>query len=244
MAISPHLAHLSPQQRLIVALDVPTAADALTLVTTLTPAGLAVVKVGMSLFYKAGLPLVVELQAQGLTVFVDLKLHDIPSTVARTTAVLLEGGVRWLNVHTLGGQSMMQETMATVAKLGLQAEATVLGVTLLTSHTAETLPNELGIDRPLEPMVAHLAQQAKLAGLSGVVCSAKEAGAIAQQQGAHFLRVCPGIRLPEDAVGDQARVLTPQRALEAGATHLVVGRPIYGASSPLKAYQALLAHFI
>jgi orotidine-5'-phosphate decarboxylase len=239
MAIAPAL--LTPQQRLIVALDVPTAQEALALVATLQPAGLAVVKVGMSLFYQAGLPLINELHAQGLTVFVDLKLHDIPSTVARTATVLLEGGVRWFNVHTLGGADMMTATMAAVTASGLQAETTVLGVTLLTSHTPDSLPNTLGVPCQLPPMVTHLAQQAHQAGLNGVVCSPHEAQAIAQAHGEAFLRVCPGIRLPTDELGDQSRVLTPALALQAGATHLVVGRPVYHAPNPLVAYQTLLA---
>jgi orotidine-5'-phosphate decarboxylase len=236
---------IPPAQRLIVALDVRGRNEALGLVERLRPYGLAHVKVGMSLFYEAGMGLVEELREQGLSVFVDLKLHDIPETVARTVDVLVKGGANFLNVHTLGGLEMMKRA-AEQAKYSSDAMGiepiTLIGVTMLTSHRSETLKAELHISTPLSEQVLHLAQLAKNAGLDGVVCSAQEAHPLKEALGSEFLKVTPGIR-PSSYTehDDQHRIVTPALAIQQGATHLVVGRPIYGAKHPEEAFSQILA---
>jgi orotidine-5'-phosphate decarboxylase len=220
--------------RLILALDVPGKTAALDIVRRLQPLGLNHVKVGMSLFYEAGIGLVEELRHLGLDVFVDLKLHDIPATVARTVDVLVRGGASFLNVHALGGQDMMRRAAEQARLSAEQAglpQPTVIAVTLLTSHSPETLKNDLHIHTPLEDHVVHLARMAQVCGLQGVVCSALEAQRLHTELGPDFLKVTPGIRPAfYTTQDDQHRVLTPAKALGQGATHLVIGRPVYGAS--------------
>jgi orotidine-5'-phosphate decarboxylase len=231
--------------QLIVALDVRGKQDALALVERLKPAGLKHVKVGMSLFYEAGICLIEELKAQDLDVFVDLKLHDIPNTVARTVDVLIQGGASFLNVHCLGGFHMMQRASEQAQKsseaLGIPP-VHVIGVTILTSHQPQALAVDLQTPVPLKDMVLHLAKQAHQAGLDGVVCSPEEASLLKGALGEDFLKVTPGIR-PEGygKADDQARILTPKQALTQGATHLVVGRPIYESPEPEVVFQSILA---
>jgi orotidine-5'-phosphate decarboxylase len=227
-----------------VALDTPTAKEAMALVEALLPLGVAHYKVGMSLFYEAGIPLLDELKAKGCHVFVDLKLHDIPNTVARTTAVLVSAGVSFLNVHTLGGTNMMQAAKVAAeeaaAKTG-QTAPTLLGVTILTSHSEDTLQKELGIQNSLPEMVTHLAALANKSGLSGVVCSPQEAALLRANHGSNFVLVTPGIRpLSHSTKDDQSRIATPASALQNGATFLVIGRPIIAATDPVKATEAIL----
>ena len=230
--------------QLIVALDVRGKKEALTLVERLKTVGLRHVKVGMSLFYEVGIGLIEELKAQDLEVFVDLKLHDIPNTVARTVDVLIQGGASFLNVHCLGGLEMMQRASEQAHKsserLGL-ATAKVIGVTILTSHHVEQMPVDLQTALPLKDMVLHLATQAQRAGLDGVVCSPEEASLLKDALGEAFLKVTPGIRpLGYGKADDQARILTPKEALTQGATHLVVGRPIYESPEPEVVFQSIL----
>ena len=220
--------------QLIVALDVRGKKEALTLVERLKTVGLRHVKVGMSLFYEVGIGLIEELKAQDLEVFVDLKLHDIPNTVARTVDVLIQGGASFLNVHCLGGLEMMQRASEQAHKsserLGL-ATAKVIGVTILTSHHVEQMPVDLQTALPLKDMVLHL----------GVVCSPEEASLLKDALGEAFLKVTPGIRpLGYGKADDQARILTPKEALTQGATHLVVGRPIYESPEPEVVFQSIL----
>ncbi len=231
--------------QLIVALDLRGKQDALTLVQRLKPVGLKHVKVGMSLFYEAGIGLIETLKAEGLDVFVDLKLHDIPNTVARTVDVLIQGGASFLNVHCLGGFDMMQRASEQAQKssdtLGIDP-VNVIGVTILTSHHPDALSQDLKTSLPLKDMVLHLAKQAQNAGLHGVVCSPEEASVLRDVLGDAFLKVTPGIR-PESygKADDQARILTPKQALTQGATHLVVGRPIYESPEPEVVFQSILA---
>jgi orotidine-5'-phosphate decarboxylase len=235
---------MNPSQ-LIVALDVRGKQDALNLVERLKPVGLKHVKVGMSLFYEEGIGLIETLKAQGLEVFVDLKLHDIPHTVARTVDVLIQGGATFLNVHCLGGLEMMQRASEQAQKsrdaLGIPA-VHVIGVTILTSHQSQAFGVDLQTQAPIKQWVLHLAKQAKQAGLCGVVCSPEEASLLKDALGEDFLKVTPGIR-PHGygKVDDQARILTPQAALTQGATHLVVGRPIYESPEPEVVFQSILA---
>ena len=228
---------------IFIALDM-SESKALTLVKQLLPLGLTHYKVGMSLFYEAGLPFINTLQALGATVFVDLKLHDIPSTVARTTRTLVRHGVGFLNVHTLGGAHMMEAAVEAARDEAQQQRfdtPTVIGVTLLTSHTQATITRELRIPHQLEHQVDHLAALAKQAGLDGVVCSAWEAERVRECCGSEFLRVTPGIRVVGDETGDQSRIATPSKAFALGATHLVIGRSVYDSIDPVKTAQSLLA---
>lgn len=233
--------------KLVVALDVPTAAEAENLVAQLASVHPQLgFKVGMELFYGEGLSFVQKLQSQVVTpIFVDVKLHDIPNTVERTAAQLVRHGVRWFNLHTTGSKAMMLAALegATRALPGGEStdNLTILGVTLLTSLNQAVVAEELRMRGTMEAIVTQLAQQAQQTGLHGVVCSAKEAGLIQAACGEDFARITPGIRLLDDAVGDQQRVLTPQAALEKGATTLVVGRPITQATDPIAAAQAFMA---
>ena len=197
-------------------------------------------KVGMQLYYRAGMAFVQQLQQDlNADVFVDLKLHDIPNTVQQAARTIASQGAAFFNVHAQGGKTMMMAARqggdqgATDA--GASSPPVILAVTLLTSLNEAVLHNELAVTRytPLD-YVVHLARLAQDSGLDGVVCSAHEAQAVLQACGPDFLRVTPGIRLPEDDAGDQSRVLTPQAALDAGATHLVIGRSITG-KLPLEA---------
>ncbi len=233
----------SVAQRLFVALDYPDAKSALALAEKLSPLGVGF-KVGMQLFYAEGLRVVEPLQANGQTVFVDLKLHDIPNTVAGAVDSLVRQGVSFLNVHAQGGPEMMRAAAESARKA---AEATgqpvpkLIAVTLLTSLAEEQLRKFLLVgDVSLEEYVQHLALQAKQCGLDGVVCSAREAAAIRQLCGPDFLLVTPGIRLADADVQDQSRVITPGHALQNGADYLVVGRPITGAADPVAATQRIL----
>jgi orotidine-5'-phosphate decarboxylase len=230
----------SPLDVVMIALDRDTVAENLALVKLLEPTGVRFFKVGMSLYYQAGLPLVKELKAQGCRVFLDLKLHDIPNTVGRTTRTLLEAGVDLLNVHALGGMAMLQA--ATAAKGDRHPDTALLGVTILTSHGQGVLNDELRILHPVADQVVHLARLTQQAELQGVVCSPLEAGAITQACGSSFLKVTPGIRLPDETAGDQVRTATPLQALAMGATHLVIGRPVYASPDPVGAVERLRQH--
>lgn len=218
----------------ILALDLPDREMSLRLLDRLP--SLRWVKVGSVLMTREGRGLLVELRARGLEVFLDLKWHDIPNTVAGAVAAAREQGVRMATVHTLGGAEMMAAAAdAAGPDLGL------VGVTVLTSHDARSFG--LATGRPevdLGAEGARLARQAMEAGLRGIVCSPLELGVIRQAIGAGPWLVVPGIRRPGDATGDQRRTATPTQAVGAGATHLVVGRPILTAPDPA----AALAEFL
>jgi orotidine-5'-phosphate decarboxylase len=231
---------------LFVALDVPTAELAWPLVEKLKALPLGF-KVGMELFYREGMPFVTELQRQALgPVFVDLKLHDIPNTVYKASKNLASQGVRFFNIHTLGGTDMM-EAAVRGAKEGAAEfgtpwdEMAVIGVTVLTSCSTEQLVSDLKVSTSLSEYVVHLANCAKKAGLHGVVCSAQEATVLREVLGADFYKITPGIRLADASViDDQVRVMTPDKAVAVGATHLVVGRPITQADDPAQAASIVL----
>jgi orotidine-5'-phosphate decarboxylase len=225
----------------IVALDYPSAPDALELARQLSPA-LCRVKVGKELFTRAG-PLVVEqLQQLGFEVFLDLKFHDIPNTVAGAVRAAAELGVWMVNVHASGGRRMMEAAVAAVA--AFSQRPILLGVTVLTSMSDEDL-QELGYRESMESRVLRLATLAANSGLDGVVCSAQEASVLRMQCGRQFCLVTPGIRLAGDDAADQRRVVTPAAALALGSDYLVIGRSITAARNPLAALQrvhAELAH--
>jgi orotidine-5'-phosphate decarboxylase len=214
--------------RVVVALDYPDADSALAFAGRLE-AGTARLKVGKELFTAAGPAFVQELVQLGFDVFLDLKFHDIPNTVAQACKAAARLGVWMLNVHALGGRAMMEA--AREALEGSERRPHLIAVTVLTSMADEDL-REVGIEGTAMEEVLRLSSLASESGLDGVVCSAHEAQAIRQLAGPAFMRVTPGIRLPEDAPGDQKRVMTPARAIEAGASHLVIGRSITRAARP------------
>ena len=220
--------------RVIVALDYANAQSAMALVDRLEPAACKV-KIGKELFTAAGPAFVATLVQRGFDVFLDLKFHDIPNTVAHACKAAAQMGVWMLNVHALGGRSMMSAAREAIESVPRKPH--LIAVTVLTSMAEPDL-REVGIDASPLAEAMKLAGLAQDCGLDGVVCSAHEAGAIRQRHGDRFLRVTPGIRLPQDSAGDQRRVMTPQAAIEAGASYLVIGRSVTGAPDPL----ALLAH--
>jgi len=220
---------------IIVALDLADAGAARDLVTQLPPSGCRL-KVGKELFLAGGPALVSEWVEQGWQVFLDLKFHDIPNTVAAACTQAAELGVWMVNVHALGGSAMLRAAREAVDRH--PAPPLLTGVTVLTSHDETTLA-EIGLTGPPEAAVMRLASLAYGAGLDGVVCSAAEASLIHERLGHGFRRVTPGIRSPQDAADDQRRVMTPGRAIQAGASDLVVGRPITNAADPAEALARL-----
>jgi orotidine-5'-phosphate decarboxylase len=171
------------------------------------------------------------LAKRGFDIFLDLKFHDIPNTVAQACKAAAGLGVWMLNVHALGGRAMMQAARDAIGTA--VGRPRLIAVTVLTSLEEKDL-REVGIDSTPLDEALRLAALAKECGLDGVVCAAQEAGAIRSQLGEAFLRVTPGIRLPEDSAGDQKRVMTPHLALEAGSSYLVIGRPVTRAAQPLE----------
>jgi orotidine-5'-phosphate decarboxylase len=223
--------------KIIVALDYPDAASALKLVNQLDPA-LCRVKVGKELFTAAGPKFAEELSRAGFGVFLDLKFHDIPNTVAKACAAASNLGVWMLNVHASGGLEMMQAAQHSVSNSA--GKPILIAVTVLTSMNQASL-NQIGITTDLATHVLNLAKLTQQAGLAGVVCSALEASILRLQLGEDFCLVTPGIRQANASLDDQSRVVTPADALQNGASYLVIGRPITQAENPLKALEAIYA---
>ncbi len=221
--------------RIVVALDYADAASALQLVERLDPA-LCRLKVGKELFTAAGPQLVEKLIAKDFGVFLDLKFHDIPTTVQKACEAASRLGVWMLNVHASGGTAMMQAAREGVAKSGRQP--LLIAVTVLTSMNQAAL-KEIGVENELQNQVLRLASLTKQAGLDGVVCSAQEAQLLKKQLGADFCLVTPGIRPKTASLDDQSRVVTPAQAIAWGADYLVIGRPITQAADPLQTLQAI-----
>lgn len=215
--------------RVIVALDYADANSALALVERLEPAACKL-KIGKELFTAAGPAFVAAMARRGFDVFLDLKFHDIPSTVAQACKSAAGLGVWMLNVHALGGRAMLAAAREAID--GTTTRPRLIAVTVLTSMTEADL-REVGIEAAAPEAVMKLARLAAQCGLDGVVCSAHEAQAIRSRLGDDFLRVTPGIRLPEDAAGDQKRIMTPQSAMASGASYLVIGRSVTRAADPL-----------
>lgn len=219
----------------VVALDFASAQPALDMVARLSPE-LCRLKVGKELFTRAGPELVKTLQARGFDVFLDLKFHDIPNTVAAAVRAAADLGVWMVNVHASGGRRMME---AAVQALESYSSAPLLiGVTVLTSMSESDLA-ELGYTESPAERVQRLAALAADCGLDGVVCSALEAAALRRARGEDFCLVTPGIRLAGDAAGDQRRVVTPADAIAAGADYLVIGRSVTAAADPLAALRRI-----
>ncbi len=228
---------VSPRDRIIVPLDVPTQDDALRLVDQLPD--VLFWKVGLELFVSAGPDILSVLRAREKKVFLDLKLHDIPNTMMAACQAAAGYGVDLLTVHAAAGHSALSG-LPDAASRGAAAAGVpppqVIGVTLLTSIDARTLAFELKVPIELPEYVLQLALLARDSGLAGTVCSPQEAAQLRQVCGEDFLLVCPGIRPAWSEAGDQRRSLTPAAAIKVGADYLVIGRPITAAASPVDAY--------
>lgn len=224
--------------KLIVALDFAKQEEAFALVEQLAPEECAL-KVGSEIFSLFGPDFVRSLVKKGFKVFLDLKFHDIPNTVAGACRACAELGIWMMNVHAFGGFNMMQAARGAIEPFGANRPLLV-AVTLLTSMGAKDL-EAIGLHCSVEDQVKRLAQLTHAAGLDGVVCSAYEVPLVKQFCGNSFLTVTPGIRLLGDKKDDQTRVMTPTQALELGSDFLVLGRSITAAPAPMKVVQALLA---
>ncbi len=201
------------------------------------------VKIGMELFYGAGPEIVREIKARGHKIFLDLKLHDIPNTVKKAMNVLSRLDVDICNLHAAGGAEMMRAALEGLTRPD-GSRPLLIAVTQLTSTNQETLENELLIREPMEQVVMSYAENARNAGLDGVVCSPLEAERVHSRCGAGFLTVTPGVRFADGDKGDQKRVMTPAQAKAIGSDYIVVGRPITAAADPVAAYQRCCAEFI
>lgn len=200
------------------------------------------VKIGMELFYAEGPAIVKELKRRGHPIFLDLKLHDIPNTVKKAMAVLAKLDVDICNLHAAGTIEMMKAALEGLTRPD-GTRPLLVAVTQLTSTSEERMQKELLIERPINEVIVQYAQNAKAAGLDGVVCSPLEAGMVKQACGSEFVTVTPGVRFADGDVGDQVRVTTPARASEIGTDCIVVGRPITAAADPLAAYRRCVAEF-
>jgi len=225
---------MNARDRLIVALDVPQGDAARALLERLA-GHVGLFKVGSQAFTAAGPELVREIVGRGEKVFLDLKFHDIPNTVAGAVASASRLGVSLVDVHGLGGRAMMEAAVGALPAMGTR----LLAITILTSHDEDTL-GEIGMNGSMAEAVRRLAQLAKEAGADGVVASPHEVALVREACGSDFLIVTPGIRPAGVALGDQARAATPAAALAAGADYLVVGRPITGAADPAAAADAIV----
>jgi orotidine-5'-phosphate decarboxylase len=228
-------------KRIIIALDVETKAQALALVRELPAA--QVFKIGLELFTAEGPALLKEIQALGKSVFLDLKLHDIPNTVAEAARIGVRHGAFMMTIHASGGREMMAKA-AEVARAEADKRGTpkplLLGVTILTSLKGEDL-SSIGMNADTTAQVLRLAALAKAANMDGVVCSAQEIEIVRKETGPGFLIVTPGIRPAWAAAQDQKRIMTPADAAHRGADYLVVGRPITQAASPQEAFLKIVA---
>jgi orotidine-5'-phosphate decarboxylase len=225
---------VNARERLIVALDVPEEALAMVLVDALA-GEVGMFKVGSQLFTAAGPDVVRGIVAKGEHVFLDLKFHDIPNTVAGAVASAARLGVSLITVHGLGGRAMLEAAAGAIPAMGTR----LLAITVLTSHDEKTL-GEVGVGRPLGEEVRELARLARSAGIDGVVASPHEVPLLREACGKDMLIVTPGIRPAGARSGDQARAATPAAALAAGADYLVVGRPITEARDPAAAARAIV----
>ncbi len=220
---------MSDSKRIIVALDLPTEEQALKLSARLDPE-LCRVKVGKELFTSAGPSVVESLQKQGFEVFLDLKFHDIPNTVASAVRVAADLGVWMVNVHAAGGERMMAAAYD-AASSGIGRAPLLIAVTVLTSMEQSDLEG-IGVTRSIDEQVLLLATLAKNSGCDGVVCSALEASVLGAKI-PEFIKVTPGIRLAGDDASDQRRVMTPVKAVQGGADYLVIGRSVTSAQDPV-----------
>lgn len=226
----------------IIACDFPSAEQTLAFLDRFTGRK-PFVKIGMELFYAAGPDIVRQIKARGHKIFLDLKLHDIPNTVRRAMAVLSNLDVDLVNLHAAGTAEMMKAALEGLTRPD-GTRPLLIAVTQLTSTNQEALEQELLIEKPIEEVVMSYAENAKKAGLDGVVCSPLEAEKVHARCGESFLTVTPGVRFADGDRGDQKRVMTPEQAKEIGSDYIVVGRPITQAQDPVAAYERCCREFI
>lgn len=201
------------------------------------------VKIGMELFYAEGPSIIQEIKKRGHKVFLDLKLHDIPNTVKKSMAVLSRLDVDMCNLHASGTIKMMEAALEGLTRPD-GTRPLLIAVTQLTSTDQESMENDLLIKEPIDKVVMHYAENAKKAGLDGVVCSPLEAEKVHNTCGKEFVTVTPGVRFADGDVGDQKRVMTPAQAKEIGSDYIVVGRPITAAEDPVAAYDRCVKEFV
>ena len=221
--------------RLIVALDFPTETHALSFIEPLSPHD-CILKVGLQLYVAAGPVFVKRLVSKGFKVFLDLKFHDIPNTVAGACKSAADLGVWMINVHAGGGPAMLKAAAESLR--GYETPPILIGVTVLTSMDQQQL-EATGVSCAADEQVQHLASLCADAGLAGVVCSALESRALKKARGDDFILVTPGIRPEGSASGDQSRIMTPVQAKAAGSDYLVIGRPITEASDPASVIESI-----
>ena len=227
----------------IIACDFPSKEETLNFLDKFEGGRKPFVKIGMELFYACGPEIVKEIKARGHKIFLDLKLHDIPNTVKRAFSVLSSLDVDMVNLHAAGGSAMMKYAIEGLTR----ADGTrplLIAVTQLTSTDDEMLKNELLIDTPMDKTVMHYAKNAADSGLDGVVCSPLEAQKVKDYCGQQFMTVNPGIRFADGDVGDQKRIMTPEKAATGGSDYIVVGRPITQAEDPVAAYNRCVKEFL
>jgi orotidine-5'-phosphate decarboxylase len=232
---------LQADPQIIVALDYDNQQDALLIAQRLDPQRCRL-KVGKELFTIAGPDLIKTLHELGFEIFLDLKFHDIPNTVAKAVLAAAKLGVWMVNVHASGGSEMMETTISAMQTAGGK-QPILIAVTVLTSMDADGL-RETGINQTPAERVLELAKLTQNSGLAGVVCSAQEAQLLKQQLGSEFILVTPGIRPAFASVGDQKRVMTPAQAIAAGSDYLVIGRPITQADDPMQALRLIEAEIL
>ena len=231
--------------RIIVPLDVPSQEEAIALIDALPQ--VTFWKVGLELFISSGPAIIHQLKSCGKRIFLDLKLHDIPNTMAGAGRAAGRYGVELLTVHAAAGESALKAVQQAAIEGAQQvgnSPPEVIAVTLLTSIPAESLATELKVPIPVEDYAAQMAQMAKVSGLAGVVCSPHEAMALRKLCGRDFRLVCPGVRPSWAQKGDQQRAMTPFAALQAGADYLVIGRPITQATDPTSAIERICAEMV
>lgn len=201
------------------------------------------IKIGMELYYSEGPDIVREIKKRGHKIFLDLKLNDIPNTVEKSMSVLANLDVDICNLHASGGIKMMEAAIRGLTRED-GSRPMLIAVTQLTSISEEVMQNELLINKPLDEVVMKYAENAKVAGLDGVVCSPLEARKVKDVCGENFITVTPGVRFSDGDAGDQARVTTPAQAKEIGSDYIVLGRPITQAENPVEAYKRCVREFL
>ena len=201
------------------------------------------VKIGMELFYAEGPAIVKEIKKRGHKIFLDLKLHDIPNTVKKSMAVLSRLDVDMTNLHASGTCNMMKSAIEGLTRPD-GTRPILIAVTQLTSTDQESMEKDLLINKPIDEVVLHYANNAKISGLDGVVCSPLEAGKVHDVCGKEFVTVTPGVRFADGDKGDQKRVMTPAEARKIGSDYIVVGRPITAAENPVEAYERCVKEFL
>ena len=227
----------------IIALDFPGREETLAFLDRFPEGEKPFIKIGMELFYAEGPEIVRELKRRGHRIFLDLKLHDIPNTVKRAMSVLSGLDVDMVNLHAAGGSAMMKAALEGLTRPD-GSRPLLIAVTQLTSTDAAALKNELLIETPMAETVLSYAGNAAASGLDGVVCSPLEAALVKERCGEGFCTVTPGVRFAGGDVGDQKRVMTPEKAGQSGCDYIVMGRPITQAEAPVEAYRRAVKEFL